>query len=172
MIRQRQLKLMAILFLAVMSLSMTTPMVDSATIEKPAENIIAETQDTPPAIEPEWYYPVSLRDLEIIKGVVAAESRGESYEGQMAVAQCVLTRLRLYEGQSVEEIIEGQFAEPLESEITDSVSDAVEAVFRDGVTIVDEDVEFFYAPARCRSSWHEQQVYVATIGNHKFFNRW
>lgn len=112
-------------------------------------------------------------DYEYVMRVVAAESRGEPYEGQLAVAQCIYNTAEL-RNMTPEEVVKekNQYASPVASElVTESVRDACCAVFvmHDGAT--DVPIRFFYSTRNgFVSKWHENNLeYVMTIGNHKFF---
>lgn len=43
------------------------------------------------------------------------------------------------------------------------------AVFDFGHVATSEPIKYFYAPELVASLWHESQVYVMTINNHRFF---
>lgn len=110
---------------------------------------------------------------EYVERVVAAESRGESLEGQMAVAQCIRTTAEAT-GQTPEQVVKvpNQYAQPVSaSEVTDSVREACYRVFYIGESAVDEDIRYFYSTnGDFYSRWHEENLeYVTTIGGHKFF---
>lgn len=67
-------------------------------------------------------------EIDLLERVVAAEARGEEYDGQVAVAAVILNRYKKYEGtRTIEQIIKSpnQFASPYEGEISDSVKSAV-----------------------------------------------
>lgn len=57
----------------------------------------------------------------------------------------------------------------LASAITDEALAAVAAVFDFGHVATSEPIKYFYAPELVASLWHESQVYVMTINNHRFF---
>ena len=120
--------------------------------------------------EPESVPAYVLTDAErdTIERVVMAESGGESYEGQMAVAQCILNACLKDDLRPVE-AVEAYGYTSNRVEPTESVKAAVEAVFDAGEVAVDANILYFYAPAYCTSTWHESQVYVTTIGGHRFF---
>ena len=110
---------------------------------------------------------------EYVERVVAAESRGESLDGQMAVAQCIRTTAEVT-GQTPEQVVKvpNQYAQPVSaSEVTDSVREACYRVFYIGESVVDEDIRYFYSTnGDFYSRWHEENLeYVTTIGGHKFF---
>ena len=97
-----------------------------------------------------------------------AESGGESYEGQMLVAQCILNGAEKQGVQPSEAVEIYQYA-GARPKPTQSVKDAVAAVFDRGETVVDEPVLYFYNPAIVESEWHESQIFVIEVGGHRFF---
>lgn len=113
--------------------------------------------------------PAEEIDLELIARVVAAEARGESLEGQMAVAQVIKDRSDLW-GKSPEEIVlaPAQFADPYGGEIPETTWDAVESVFLDGERVFSEPVTHFYAYEICSPYWAEVKVSRGKIGGHEF----
>lgn len=115
------------------------------------------------------YYPLTDTERALVESVVAAESRGEPYIGQLAVAQTILDRAQGW-GHDVTTVCtaEGQFAEP-SNEVTESVKSAVSEVFDSGVRVTDERLYWFYAPKGERSRWHESKAFVCTVGGHRFF---
>lgn len=132
------------------------------------ETTTATTPTTTTEPPPAPHYPMTDEERDLVERVVMAEAGGESYEGQMAVAQCILNASRL-KGARPPDIIVGLKYARTRPEPSESVRAAVSAVFDDGVTVFDDEVIYFYAPALCRSDWHETQEYVATIGCHRFF---
>lgn len=139
----------------------------------PSVSISAPVVDLPePEIksepEPAPAYELTVSERELVERVVMAEAGGEPYEGQQAVAQCILNACVLRDLRPAEVIKKLKYtgARPAP---TASVKSAVEAVFDEGVKVLDPDAIYFYAPALASSSWHESQVYVDTIGCHRFF---
>ena len=117
-------------------------------------------------------------DYEYVMRVVAAESRGEPYEGQLAVAQCIREtseRTMMTPEEVVKQVNHNgtrQYAKPVDiSVVTDSVRDACCDVFVHGISATDEPIRYFYSTASgFYSAWHENNLeYVVTIGNHRFF---
>ena len=117
-------------------------------------------------------------DYEYVMRVVAAESRGESYEGQLAVAQCIREtseRTMMTPEEVVKQVNPNgtrQYAQPVDiSVVTDSVRDACCDVFVHGISATDEPIRYFYSTASgFYSAWHENSLeYVTTIDNHRFF---
>ena len=123
--------------------------------------------------EKEAQLPEFGYDFDYVVGVVAAESRGEPYEGQVAVAQCILetSEKRMMTPEEVVKM-KNRYASPCETqEEKDLVMDACIDVFIHGEKAFDEPIEYFYSiRGGFVSDWHENNLeYVATIGNHKFF---
>ena len=117
-------------------------------------------------------------DYEYVMRVVAAESRGEPYEGQLAVAQCIREtsdRTMMTPEEVVKQVNPNgtrQYAQPVDiSVVTDSVRDACCDVFVHGISATDEPIRYFYSTVGgFYSAWHENSLeYVTTIGNHRFF---
>ena len=117
------------------------------------------------------YYPISHNEYTELCKVVMAESGGESYKGQMAVAQCILNTCLIEHIRPVE-VVKTHGYTKWRPEPTESVKNAVIAVFTDGVTVLDKRVTIFYSPKNVKngySKYHESQIYSCTIGGHKFF---
>lgn len=131
--------------------------IDEWLTEEPEEVVVVVEQSTPDI------------DLELIARVVAAEARGESLEGQMAVAQVIKDRSDLW-GKTPEEIVlsPAQFADPYGGEVPETTWDAVERVFIGGEKVFSEPVTHFYAYELCSPYWAETKVCRGRIGGHEF----
>lgn len=134
----------------------TTPPTTTTTTAKPTE-----TTGGP-------FYPLTDKERDLVERVVMAEAGGEAYEGQLAVAQCILNACLLRQDMPAQVIADLKYTKA-RPEPTKQVKDVVAAVFDDGETVFDRGVIYFYAPGLCRSDWHETQDYVTTIGCHRFF---
>ena len=141
--------------------------------EQTEEQELEESLVQQEARMPEFGY-----DYEYVMRVVAAESRGEPYEGQLAVAQCIREtseRNMMTPEEVVKQVNPNgtrQYAQPVDiSVVTDSVRDACCDVFVHGISATDEPIRYFYSTASgFYSAWHENSLeYVTTIGNHRFF---
>lgn len=117
-------------------------------------------------------------DYEYVMRVVAAESRGEPYEGQLAVAQCIREtseRTMMTPEEVAKQVNPNgtrQYAQPVDiSVVTDSVRDACCDVFVHGISATDEPIEYFYSTVGgFVSEWHENNLeFVMETGNHRFF---
>ena len=113
-------------------------------------------------------YPLDEDEYDLMCRVVMGESGGEPFQGQLAVAQCILNACRIEDKRPVEIIEEYQYT-TWRPDPSESVKAAVSAVFDDGVTVFDDDVLYFYAPAQITSDWHETKELVTEIGGHRFF---
>lgn len=116
--------------------------------------------------EPTVYLSASERDT--VERVVMAESGGESFEGQMLVAQCILNAAEKEGVQPSEAVVIYSYTSN-RPDPTQSVKDAVAAVFDRGEVAIDAPVMYFYNPALVTSDWHESQIFVAEVGGHRFF---
>ena len=143
---------------------------------KDAEVIVSQTEEKVEYVPP---FELSEEDRKYITLVVLAEARGESVIGQMAIAQCILDGAIYYNTDPVSLCKKLGYAAPWDGSGVDEArynslyaiaSDAVARVFDEGARAIYSRIIFFYAPARCESEWHESQNYVATIGNHRFFD--
>ena len=50
-----------------------------------------------------------------------------------------------------------------------NVKTIVYDVLYNGLSVTDEPILYFYAPALTYSAWHESQIFVMEIGGHRFF---
>ena len=117
------------------------------------------------------YYSLSYDEYNEICRVVMGESGGESYEGQLAVAQTILNTC-LIEHRRPLDVIKAKKYTTWRPTPSESVKQAVLEVFTDGRTVLDKRVTIFYSPANIKSGYskyHESQTYSCTIGGHRFF---
>lgn len=145
--------------------------------EAPEETAAEEVYDPAwdkPATEsavydgPIVYYEISAKDRRILECVVQGEAGGESLEGKMWVATCLLNAMKREGNASAEYVrVQYQYAGWSES-INDDTVRAVSRVFDDG-EVMHDSVLWFYAPKYCNGKWHEKQEFVSEIGGHRFF---
>lgn len=144
-------------------IEVSTPIAKS----EPIEN--TDIGDVPePQAEKTEYYPLSEQEYTELCKVVMSESGGECYEGQMAVAQCILNACLRDNIRPLEAVVKYQYTGKRKT-ATESVKSAVTAVFTNGEKITNEEILFFYAPKYCTSEWHESQRFIVEIGGHRFF---
>lgn len=142
------------------------------TTVEPVETATLDTTTTTElVIESEPHFELSDYERNIVECIVMGEARGESYDGKVLVAQCLLNACVKDSIQPSEVRTKYQYAGWNDSP-SDEVKEAVSAVFDDGYKITEEPILYFYAPKLCKSSWHETQCYVLTEGCHKFFKEW
>lgn len=128
--------------------------------------IVEETEITE---EPLFY--LSEKERYIVECVVMGEAGGESYEGQVLVAQCILNGC-LKEDVQPSKLRKMYKYSGYKTNVTESVKKAVREVFDNGYKITDEPILYFYAPKRCNGKWHETQCFVIEVGGHRFFKEW
>lgn len=120
--------------------------------------------------EPSAYYDLTAEERDLIERVVMGEAGGEEYMGQQAVAQCILNDCEINNARPAE-IVDWMSYTTHRPQASQSVKDAVSDVFDDGAMVLPETAMYFYAPDMVYSAWHESQIYLDTIGCHKFFAR-
>lgn len=129
----------------------------------PAENTATPEPTVTPA-----RYQLSASERDTVERVVMAEAGGESFAGQMLVAQCILNAAEKEGVQPSEAVVIYSYTSS-RPDPTQSVKDAVAAVFDRGETVVDEPILYFYNPALVTSDFHESQIFVIEEGGHRFF---
>lgn len=125
----------------------------------------------------------SAQELDLLARLVHAEAKGESYEGQVAVAATVLNRVahpdypntlsgvisqvtvsggkRYYQ---YEPVLNGTIHKPASQTAKDAVADALAGWDPSG------GATGFFAPAKvAKGSWVWTRTPTVTIGNHRFF---
>ena len=103
-----------------------------------------------------------------IASAVTAEAEGEPFAGKVAVAQCILQACE-DDGISPDEALTAYGYSKNRPEPTAEALEAVEAVFDHGYIVTNEPIKYFYSPDGTVSEWHESQVFILEINNHKFF---
>ena len=118
------------------------------------------------------------QDLYWLSRVISAESRGESLEGQIAVGNVVLNRVRSAEfPDSIQGVVfdskDGVQFEPVSN---GSIYDAptARAVLAAKAALAGTDIVgnclYFYAPALSQGTWiKNNRTYYTTIGCHRFY---
>lgn len=137
----------------------------NTTLEVKKENVKGEEKGK---------YPITEDERELITRIVAAESRGEPLEGQIAVAQVILDRW-IDKGGSLNEILLApkQFAEPYTGDLSEYPNSriATHLVFDLGFRIFEEPTFFFFNAEHSEPSQVELlRTYTLRgfIGNHEF----
>lgn len=118
--------------------------------------------------EKEPYFYLSDSERHVVECIVMGEAGNQIYEGQLAVAQCILNACIQDNLQPSEVRVKYQYAGWNENP-SKTVVNAVKQVFDDGYKLIEENVLWFYNPEICSSSFHESQTLVAVIQDHRFF---
>lgn len=165
-----------IVFLSSLKVRSIPQEVDNATFVAPQQQvqIIYTLPDIPEEVaNKEAQMPEFGYDYGYVCAVVASECRGEPYEGQLAVAQCIRTSAER-KMLTPEEVVKlpNRYADPCTyAPDIELVRDACCDVFVHGISATDEPIEYFYSTVGgFVSEWHENNLeFVMEIGNHRFF---
>lgn len=134
------------------------------------KSVTTDEIDCTKQAEPSKRYELTDDERDLIERVVTAEAASQPMDGMMLVAQCILNTAEA-DNYSIQRVINSYgYAKPA-GKSTQNAIDAVSAVFDDGYQVTDEPVIYFYNPAAVKSTFHESQVFVIEIGDHKFFKR-
>lgn len=160
--------LTALIYVVVGALTPDKP--GTATVVTPRPVIETQTPIQTPTAEPTPAprFELSAAERDVVERVVMAEAGGESFEGQMLVAQCILNAAEKRGVDPSEAVVLYSYTKS-RPDPTQRVKDAVAAVFDRGETVVDEPILYFYNPALVTSDFHESQIFVIEEGGHRFF---
>ena len=114
-------------------------------------------------------YALSPDERRIVECAVMCEAGGEGLKGEMMVAQSILDGTLRNGFDVIQSIKAYDVATTSYSYVTDEVREAVSRVFDDGQRVTMEKTDLWYNPGLVMSLWHEEQQYVTTVGNHRFF---
>ena len=133
---------------------------------------IEETED--PVEEKEPFFYISDDERYTIACIIAGEAYNSGMDLKTAVAQTIYIAMKI-EGCRLNGVISRYDGYRDRSVVEDHVwqecQEAIAQIFDRGEMVVDEPIEFFYAPQYCTSDWHESLKYVTTIGGCRFFTR-
>ena len=115
---------------------------------------------------------LSEEEFDLLCRLVSAESKGESFEGKIAVANVVLNRVNspkwedtitevIYTPNQFQPVSNGAINQEPTEESVEAVKEALK-----GVKVVADNVDCFAHKSISFESWAD---YYATIGNHKFW---
>lgn len=141
---------------------------EAATDEPATVQLTVKAEVTVTPTEPIAFFVLTPEQRTLIEQVVSAESRGEPYDGQLAVAQCILNACMIDDITPEQAVVKYKYTTN-RAEPTASVKEAVAAVFDRGEVITEEPILYFYNPAMVDSEFHESQIFIAEISNHRFF---
>ena len=127
--------------------------------------------------KPDKTYAASswTRDVQLLARCVNGEARGESYEGQVAVAAVILNRVEhpsfpstiagvIYQPGAFTATVDGQIDVPIDANSTvyKACTDAMNGWDPSGGAI------YYYNPAKTTNKWIYSREVVRVIGNHTF----
>lgn len=142
-----------------------------AAVSKPTHNDPAPQQTPPPGTSRSVSF--SSRDLENLAHLIYGEARGESYEGQVAVAAVALNRLESNDfGKTLSDVIfqPGAFTAVSDGQFNlkpDTTSyQAAEAALRGWDP--SEGAIYYWNPVTATNKWIWSRPLVKTIGRHVF----
>ena len=110
---------------------------------------------------------ISGDEYEFICIIVMAEAGDEPYEGIIAVTQCYLNAMKKENADAY--TIHNMYGYAKGKTPDRNVKTIVYDVLYNGLSVTDEPILYFYAPALTYSAWHESQIFVMEIGGHRFF---
>ena len=143
------------------------------TQDVPAETETAEPEiidNTGVLLEEVIAFEITEEERQVIERVVMAEARGESLEGQMAVAQTIRDRC-IERGQDPIEVCTApnQYA-MVNMEATERVKDAMVFVFDYGHSVFDEPTFYFYQSEMINEpEFLAEKTFRGQIGPHRFY---
>ena len=115
----------------------------------------------------------SSSDLWLLAKLIAAEARGESYTGQVAVGAVVLNRVQHASfPDTISGVIyqKGAFSCVTDSNWSVEPTDTAKKAARDAMNGWDPSggAIYYYNPRTAKSAWIRSRPVIATIGNHVF----
>lgn len=119
----------------------------------------------------------SERDIELLSRLVYSEARGETYEGQVAVAATVLNRLRDPKYPKtipgvIFQVVDGyyQYSPVANGQIYQTPDETARRAVMDAIAGYDPTggATTFFNPAKTSDQWVRSRKYITTIGNHVF----
>lgn len=116
---------------------------------------------------------IAQKDQYLLARAINGESRGEPYEGQVAVGAVIMNRVAdsrfpnsiagvIYEPGAFSSIQDGQINANLEDQPKKAAQDAINGWDPSGGCL------YFYNPAKTKNKWIRSRPIVKTIGSHVF----
>ena len=145
----------------------------------PGQQLKIPTSSTGSSTSNYYGFKLTLGDLDLLARLVSAESDGEPFNGQVAVAATILNRLRdprypKTVSGVVYQIDYGryQYSPVLDGRINLPASPAATRAVQSAITGWDPSngANGFYNPAKTTSDWVRSNPETARIGNHVFFS--
>lgn len=112
-------------------------------------------------------------DIELLARIINGESRGEPYQGQVAVGAVVLNRVKhpsfpntiagvIYQQGAFSSLLDGEFYKPIEESCYRAARDAMNGSDPSGGAI------YFYNPDKTSNRWMLARPVILRIGGHIF----
>lgn len=119
------------------------------------------------------YGGFSESDVELLASIISAESRGEPYEGQVAVGAVIMNRIAHPSfPNTLSGVIyqDGAFSCLYDGGINAAVADSAYQAAREAINGSDPTggAIYYYNPAKTTNKWIWSRQVVATIGAHRF----
>lgn len=113
---------------------------------------------------------LSPADRDLVEKIVQRESGGGDITAAALVAQAMRDAI-VYKGYTSVKAVQNcmGYTGDLNKIPNDNTKAAVSYIFDQGGIAVDHEILYFYAPARCNSSFHESQTFITEYGGHRFF---
>lgn len=119
------------------------------------------------------YGGYSESDVQLLASIISAESRGEPYEGQVAVGAVIMNRIA---HPSFPNTLSGVIYQPgafsclTDGGINAAVADSAYKAAREAINGSDPSggAIYYYNPAKSTSKWIFSREVIATIGAHRF----
>ena len=151
------------------------PLAVESTPEPSEEPIVVEepvVSEEPVVVEEvEPYYYLSDEERAIVEKMVMGEAGTEGFDGQVLVAQCIVNAA-MQDGITPSEVrVKYKYA-GWHEEPSETVKQAVSAVFDEGYKLTDEFILWFYAPKYSAGKFHNTQRFVLEYLGHRFYAPW
>lgn len=112
-------------------------------------------------------------EISLLARIISAESRGEPYEGQVAVGAVILNRI---DHPSFPNTLAGVIYQPLafscinDGQVNENVSSSAKQAAQDAINGWDPSggAIYYYNPAKTTNKWIYSRPVICSIGNHKF----
>lgn len=112
-------------------------------------------------------------EISLLAKIISAESRGEPYEGQVAVGAVILNRIDhpsfpntisgvIFQPSAFSCVNDGQINEPVSDLSIKAANDAINGWDPTGGAV------YYYNPAKTTNKWIYSRDVICTIGNHTF----
>ncbi len=112
-------------------------------------------------------------NINLLARIISAESRGEPYNGQVAVGACVLNRVEhpsfpdtlsgvIYQKGAFTAVVDGQFNQPISDSAYKAAKDALNGQDPSGGAI------YYFNPDKTSNKWMRTRPVIVRIGKHLF----